>query len=196
MWSGCTEKMSQAPDLALVGEILEGLKGRHAAQKVALESIGFGGQVALEGKFPCAICEKGVSSNSILNQFCNGITRCIRDSSSAGKLKEDSKFKFQSWVNQQTDIAEDYSDIEIKGQSLEIVKTFHYLGVTTGPKRGVVDTVTTGIRSGWSMFRDLVPLLAIRSLSLGPKCRLHTCVCSIILYVGEVWSVKQDDVID
>ena len=33
-------------------------------------SIENAGKVTIEGKFPCAVCRKGIGSNSILSQFC------------------------------------------------------------------------------------------------------------------------------
>ena len=33
-------------------------------------SIENAGKVTIEGKFPCAVCRKGIGSNSILCQFC------------------------------------------------------------------------------------------------------------------------------
>ena len=70
------------------------------------------GKVSVEDKFPCAVYRKGVSSNSILCRFC----RCWlhkRCSAIRSKLKEDSKFKFQTCANQQKDIAEDCAGIEL-----------------------------------------------------------------------------------
>lgn len=69
----------------LVSKTLEGLKGRLETWKGVLESKGLTGNVEMtktiissensvkdtvEGKFPCAVCRKGVHSNSILCQFC------------------------------------------------------------------------------------------------------------------------------
>ena len=59
----------------------------------------------------------------------------------------------------------------------------------------VFDSVIIRI-NGWNKFRDLVPLLASRGLSLRAKVRLHSaCVCSIRLYGSETWLVKKDHVI-
>ena len=87
--------------------------------------------VIMEGKFPCAVCRKGVVINSILCQFC----RCwVHKGCSGirGKLKEDSKFKCQTYANQQTGIAEDCC-----------------FGDTIRVRRGVFDSVITRIRNGW-----------------------------------------------
>ena len=57
-------------------------------------------------------------------------------------------------------------------------------------------SVITKIRSGWSKFRDLIPLLANRALPLGAKGRLYSaCVRSIMLFGSEAWLVKVEDVI-
>ena len=113
------------------------------------------GKVTIKGKFLCAVCRKDVGSNSILCQFC----RCWvhkRCSGIRGKLKVDSKFKCQTCMNQQMDIAEDYPGIELHGQSLEIVEKF-YLGDTTGAREGACDSVIIRIKSGWCQLCDLVP---------------------------------------
>ena len=79
--SGCSKELLYVDDLILVGETLDGLKGRYKAWKRA-ESIGFRvnvkktnmmissenfGKVTIEGRFSCAVCTKG---NSILCKFC------------------------------------------------------------------------------------------------------------------------------
>ena len=50
------------------------------------------GKVAIERKFPCAICRKNAGSKSNLCQFCRCWVR-NRGSGIRGKLEEDSKFK-------------------------------------------------------------------------------------------------------
>ena len=78
--SGSSEELVYADDLTLVCETLEGLGGKLAAWKWALESKKLTvnvkntdmminnenvGKVTVEGKFPCAV-RKGVCSSSIL----------------------------------------------------------------------------------------------------------------------------------
>ena len=47
-----------------------------------------------------------------------------------------------------------------------------------------------------STFRNLVPLLANRSLPLGAKVRLYSAyVSNIMLYGSEIWSAKEEGVI-
>ena len=62
------------------------------------------------------------------------------------------------------------------------------------------DTITARGRTikdqVWSKFRDLVPLLASRSLPLLAKCKLYSaCVVSDILYGGETWPLKEEGLI-
>ena len=83
----------------------------------------------------------------------------------------------------------------INGQSAKIMETF-YLGDTVWATGGVIDSVVTNIRSGWSKFRDLVSFLANGDLPLGAKDKLSSaCVRSITLFGSETWCVKAEDVI-
>lgn len=86
--------------------------------------------------------------------------------------------------------------MKLSSQSLQIVEMFCYLGVTTEAKEGAVGRVITRIRSGWSKFRDFLPLSRSRGLSLGAKGRLHfACMYIVMLSGSEVWSAKKQDVI-
>ena len=77
---------------------------------------------------------------------------------------------------------EDCPNIELNGQSLEIVETFCYIGDTMGATGGPADTDVTGIRSGWSKSRDLKYLLA------------SWYVHSVMSYKSKTWPVKEEDV--
>jgi len=46
--------------------------------------------------------------------------------------------------------------------------------------------VQTRIRIGWNKFRQLVPLLANKDISLIVRGRLYSCVCSSMLHGSEV----------
>ena len=70
------------------------------------------------------------------------------------------------------------------------METF-YLGDTVRATGGLIDSVVTNIRSGWSKFRDLVSFLANGDLPLGAKDKLSSaCVRSIMLFESETWCVK------
>ena len=69
-----------------------------------------------------------------------------------------------------------------------------WLRNTVGVRRGAVDSVITRIKSGWSKFRDLVPLLVSRGLPLGANGRLCSAfVRSVMLY--KIETAKEKDVI-
>ena len=92
MWFALASKMpdqsknliltTDSDDLTLLCESTEGQKGRAEAWKGVLEpkvkvpkrkimdSTRNYGKIIEEGKFPSAVCRKGVGSNSILCQFC------------------------------------------------------------------------------------------------------------------------------
>ena len=75
------------------------------------------------------------------------------------------------------------------------MKEFCYLGDTIGARGGAFDSERTRIRCGWFKFRDLVPLLASRGLSLGARGRSYSaCVLSITPYGNETWPVKEGHV--
>ena len=50
------------------------------------------------------------------------------------------------------------------------------------------------VRSGWSKFRELLPLLASRALPLSTKGRVYqACVRSVMMYGSETWPVRAED---
>ena len=130
--------------MALVIETFEGLKGKLETWKVALESKWLRlninktkmmisrentEKVAMNVKFPSVVWREGVGINSILCQisWCWLHKRC---GCTRGKLKEDSKFRCQTYANQPTEIAKDCPNMVLNRQSLEIAEKFSYLGVT------------------------------------------------------------------
>ena len=112
-----------ADDVAFFRETLRDLKGRQDAWKEVLDSKRLivnikksktmmssenGERLQWKAGF-CAVCRKGVGSNSILCQFFRCWVLKRDNSGIRGKLKEDNKFKYQICANQQTDILEDCS---------------------------------------------------------------------------------------
>ena len=99
------------------------------------------GNVTEAGKFPCAVCSRVASCISILCQFCRfGVhNRC-----------NGIKFKCQTDVKQEIDIAEHCVGIELKGQYLQAVEKACNLGNKIWAGEDAVDNVITGITRGWS----------------------------------------------
>ena len=67
-----------------------------------------------------------------------------------------------------------------------MLEKFCCLGDTIGAIGGAGDSVMTRIRTGWSKFRDLMPMLASKGLPLKAKGALYSAfVSSIRLYGSE-----------
>ena len=89
-------------------------------------------------------------------------------------------------------MVEDCQGAELNGQFLEILEKLPYLGDTIQARGSAVDSVITRLRSEWSMFRDLVSLLASGGFPVGAEGIYSTCACSIRLYGIETWPVKEE----
>ena len=54
--------------------------------------------------------------------------------------------------------------------------------------------VEARIRIGWNKFRQLVPLLTNREMSLIRRCKLYgSCVRSSMLHGSETWPVRKEN---
>ena len=209
MRSGCPEELLYADDLALVSETIEGLKGKLESWKQVLESGGLRvnlgktkvmvsgcdvGKVREQGKYPCGVCHKGVGVNSV---YCHSCKHWVhyRCSKMRGRLHTNPEFMCTACKDREFGVG-DFEEVTVNcgGRPLEVVDKFCYLGDTIGARGGAEDSITARIRSGWNKFRDLVPLLASKGLSLAAKGRLYqACVRSVMLYASETWPVKEED---
>jgi len=78
--------------------------------------------------------------------------------------------------------------------NLELVDKFCYLGDMLSVDGDVGAAVETRIRIGWNKFRQLVPLLTNKYMSLIVRGRLYSsCVLSITLHGSEIWSVRKEN---
>ena len=72
-----------------------------------------------------------------------------------------------------------------------MVKKFCYLGDVLDAGGGEESSSITRMNCGWSKFKDLLPLLGSRAVSLSLKGSLYrTCVQTVMLYGSETWPVK------
>ena len=67
-------------------------------------------------------------------------------------------------------------------QSIDITGRYCHLD-TAEARRGANDSPVSRIKSEWSKFRDLLPLLASSALPLGAKSILYSCVCVALCYM-------------
>ena len=78
--------------------------------------------------------------------------------------------------------------------NLEVVEKFCYLGVVLSVDGDADAAVEARIRIGWNKFRQLVPLLTNRDISLFGRGRLYSsCVRSSMLHRSETWPVKKEN---
>ena len=79
---------------------------------------------------------------------------------------------------------------------LELVDKFCYLGDMLSVDGDADAAVEARIRIGWNKFRQLVPLLTNKDLSLIMRGRLYSsCVRSSMLHGSETWPVRKENVV-
>ena len=89
------------------------------------------------------------------------------------------------------------TSVDIGGDAnLELVDKFCYLGDMLSVDGDADAAVDTRIRIGWNKFRQLVPLLTNKDVSLTMRGRLYSsCVQSSMLHGSKTWPVrKKNDV--
>ena len=103
------------------------------------------------------------------------------------------KFKWHINANQQTAITDDCQGMKSNGESLEIVENC-YLGDKIGGRGSAFGSIKTRIMSGWSKFKDLMPLLAGRGLLLGAKWTLYfVCIGPFMQNESNTWRVREEN---
>jgi len=79
---------------------------------------------------------------------------------------------------------------------LELVDKFCYLDDMLSVDGDADAAVEARIRIGWNKFRQLVPLLTNKDVSLNMRARLYSsCVRSSMLHGSETWPVWKENVV-
>jgi len=79
---------------------------------------------------------------------------------------------------------------------LELVDKFCYLGDMLSVDGDADEAVEARIQIGWNKFRQLVPLLTNKDVSLIIRGRLYSsCVRSSMLHGNETWPVRKENVV-
>ena len=82
----------------------------------------------------------------------------------------------------------------LAGSNLEVVDKFCYLGDMLDAGGGAESSNVTRVRSGWEKFRELLPLLTTKAISLKVKGELYAaCIRSVMLYGRETWPIKVEE---
>ena len=206
---GCPWEMLYADDLVIVSDSVQGLSERITSWKKHLENKGL--RVNMKktkvlcsgrnldvlqdtGKWPCGVCRRGVGNNSIL---CSGCSCWIHKSCSGvrGRLVSDPSYLCLRCRGLARPIdGRPLQHLTVEGQQLEAVDSFCYLGDAVSATGGPMASITIRCRSAWSKFRELLPLLSNRAISLHTRGRIYvSCVRSVMLYASECWALRKDE---
>ena len=120
-----------------------------------------------------------------MHKKCSGIK---------GTLVEDPTFKCSrcTGVARPIDVRP-FEHVELDGESLDVVDSFCYLGDMLSAGGGCELASITRIRAAWGKFRQLLPLLTSRSLSLRKRGELYSsCVRRTMLHGSECWAVTRE----
>ena len=209
---GSPWELLYADDLAVIAESMEELEGRLGAWKDKLERKGLRvnmnktkvmisgkglGTILDSGKFPCAVCRKGVGMGSICCTSCDTWVHGRKACSGINRVTESLSHSFvckrcRGDARPITNLP--VSEVSVEGAPIEVVDRFCYLGDTIGADGGASDSVGARIRVGWNRFRVLKPILTSRSLPLQIKGLVYaSSVRSAMIYSSQTWPIKKGD---
>ena len=78
--------------------------------------------------------------------------------------------------------------------SLQYINVYRHVDSDWSTLGGASAGVIARVRSGWSKFKELLPLLTSRALPLSTKGRVYqACVSSVMMYGSETWPVRAED---
>ena len=204
---GCPWELLYADDLVIIADSIDSLKQRLEQWKSRLQSKGLKVNIAKtkvmiskpeaspqvdKSRYPCGVCKKGVGRNSILCTSCHHWIH--RRCTNIATLREDQQFKCSRCEGPEVTQDPLPPSVNIGEDEFEVVRAFCYLGDVIDHAGSCFDATTARVNAAWKTFRELLPVLTSRSISL--RCRgyiFSTCVRSVLLYASETWAVKTED---
>ena len=156
--------------------------------KVMVSKIG---QVTVgpsSNKDPCGICDGKIMLNAVLCKSCRNWIhgRCAKIEKVANKLAIDLRCRKSRGYHKNVDQTETLHD------DVETVTELSHIG--DGINSACIEALTSRTRIGWVKFRECQHLLCGKKFPLKIKGIVYkSCVGSAILYVGETWSLGQDE---
>ena len=205
---GLPWELLYADDLVLMAQSLDELKDKLNNWKRDMEAKGmrvnigktkvmWGGSDCKRDygvKYPCAVCNKGVGSNSIFCGTCGKWThkKCSGVKGSLNKVK---KYECSRCSRGVRSGMEGSDKIEIEpGVVVERVDKFCYLGELLGEEGGADLAVSNRVNKAWGKFYAMAPLLCNKGVSGIVRARLYTtCVRSCLLYGSETWALTKEN---
>ena len=118
------------------------------------------------GKYPCAVCRKGVGKNSI---FCSGCLFQVHKKCSdiPVRLVEDPDFRCRRCLGNAQEIdGRPCVKIQLGDEKLDAVDNFVYLGDCISPGGYCELATIKRCHPAWGKFRGLLPLLTCKAISL------------------------------
>ena len=124
-------------------------------------------------RWPCWVCSKGVGSNSLQCTSCQKWVhkKCSGIKGSMSKVAK--AFICRGCLNPVTSAGRTSVDIGTRAK-LELVDKFCYLGDRLSVDGDADAAVEARIRIGWNKFKQLVPLLTNKDVSLIMRGRLYS----------------------
>ena len=209
--TGCPWEFLYADDLAIVAETRDEFKNRHCLWKQKFAEKGLKVNVAKtkvlisgrgmntikeSGNYPCGVCLKGVGVNSI---YCSNCKHWIhkRCSKVSGPIKSNVNFKCQRCQGLAPAIDKgDMLNVVVDNESIEVVGSFCYLGDMITSGGGCSEATVVCCRAAWKKFKELLPLLTSKSISLRNRGKVFvTYVRSALLHVSECWALKKEELL-
>ena len=146
------------------------------------------------GKYPCAVCRKGVGKNLI---FCSGCSFCAHKKCSdiPGRLVENPDFRCRRYLGNTLAIdGRPCVEVQLGDGKLDVVDKFVYLGDCICPGGGCELSTIKTCCSAWGEFRELLPLLTCKAISLNTRGQMYnSSVRGTMLYSLECWALRQVD---
>ena len=143
------------------------------------------------GEYPCAVCRTGVGNNSI---YCNGCKLWVhKKCSGLQRLTPNPDYRCARCMGNARPIdGRPQSEIQVGPDKLEVVASFCCLGDMLSAGGGCEMAVTTGVKTAWKKFRELLPVLTSRHLSYKTRGHVYSsCVRSAMLHASETWPLTK-----
>jgi len=143
-------------------------------------------------RWPCGVCGRGVGSNSIQCTSCHKWVHKKCSGIKGSMYKVMTSFICRGCSN--LVISTGHTSVDIgTSANLEVVDKFCYLGDMLSVDGDADAAVEARIRTGWNKFRQLVPLLTNRDISIRRRRLYSSCVQSNMLHGSETWHVRKEN---
>ena len=201
--TGLPWELLYADDLVIIAESLNALilklqtwkdkmenKGLRVNMKKTKILVSGAGLDLLEksGKFPCAVCLKGVGANSILCSVCN-LWVHKKCSGIVGRLANNPLYVFPRCLGTARPInGRLVTNIVVNGSELDAENKF-YLGDMLSSGGGCNQAIKARCSVAWGKFKKLLPILTSKHIPLTVRGKVFSaCVRSAMLHGGETWA--------